>query len=203
MILKKLYDEYGFNIEALLIKYYKKININTNELNVLLVLLNNKSKRKIFLLNSIAKKTDFSQNEVAKIIESLLSKKLLEISLETTNKISREVYNIDNLFISLTNILNDELNEDQKVLNKSLIAETIEVFESKLNRMLRPNELERIRLWYDSYGFNHDDIISAINGSNNNLNVMYIEKILNIGLPVEEELDDETNSILDEIFKSL
>src|SRR5690554_5458445 len=156
MILQKLYNDYSFNIELILTSEFKKLGLNSNELIILLVLFSNKSKKKVFSIASISRKVEFSQNEIANIVTSLLEKDFIEIKLETHNKKEREIYSLDKTFKQVQNMIEEEIKIDIQAENKSNISETITKLENKLNRILRPNELERVRLWYESYNFSHN-----------------------------------------------
>lgn len=203
MILQKLYNDYNLNIEQILITQYKKLGLTFPELNVLLVLFSNKAKKKLFSISAISRKVDFNQNEIAEAITSLLDKDFIEITLESFNKKEREVYSLDKTFKKIEKMLIDEINHDHQFENKSKVAETISLLENKLNRILRPNELERVRLWYDTFDFSHDKIVSTINNSSDNISIMKIEKILSIDIEEPEVIDKEVNDALERIYKKL
>src|SRR5690554_3722732 len=203
MILQKLYNDYNFNVEMLLTQNYRKLNLTSDELIILLVLFSNKAKKKVFSLASISRKVDFNQNEIANIVSSLLEKDFLEINLETNNKHEREIYNLDKTFLKLEEMLKYEINDNLKQANKSKTAETITLLEEKVNRILRPNELERVRLWYDTFNFDHDVIVDAINKANNNVTVLGIEKIVNLSVDDVEEIDKDVDEVLERIYKKV
>ncbi|HKL95392.1 MAG TPA: DnaD domain protein [Haploplasma sp.] len=203
MILKRIYEEYNFNIENLLIKEYKRLKLSTNELNVLLVLFNAGPKKRIFSLNSLARRLDYSTNELAEIVESLMEKDFLKIKLEVNNKREREVYDLDGTFNKIEVLFASDEEEKLKQLSLTNISVTIELLESKFGRMLRSNELDRIRTWYDVYLFNHERIIEVISGLQKETSIMHIEKVLNLNVNANVEIDDKTNDLLDSIYKKL
>ncbi|HHT55094.1 MAG TPA: hypothetical protein GX012_00855 [Acholeplasma sp.] len=203
MILQKLYNDYNFNIELILTSEYKKLGLNSNELIILLVLFSNKSKKKIFSLASIARKVEFNQNEIANIVTGLLEKDFIEIKLETHNKKEREIYSLDKTFQQVQNMIVEEIKNDLQQENKSNISETITLLENKLNRILRPNELERVRLWYDTYNFDHIKIISTINNLDKNITIIKVEKILDLDIEEPKEIDKEVDDALERIFKKI
>lgn len=203
MILKRIYEEYNFNIENLLIKEYKRLKLSTNELNVLLVLFNAGPKKRIFSLNSLARRLDYSTNELAEIVESLMEKDFLKINLEVNNKREREVYDLDGTFNKIEVLFASDEEEKLKQLSLTNISVTIELLESKFGRMLRSNELDRIRTWYDVYLFNHERIIEVISGLQKETSIMHIEKVLNLNVNANVEIDDKTNDLLDSIYKKL
>ena len=74
MILKRLYDDYGFAIEKILFKEYKRLDLTMPELTVLLALLDIYKKRRTFSILAISRRVDYNQNEIASIVESLMDK---------------------------------------------------------------------------------------------------------------------------------
>lgn len=203
MILKIVYEEYGFNIEALLIKEAKRLNLTTKELSILLALFSVPAKKRTFSINAISKLVDYDQNEIAEIIENLLEKKFVKTKLEVFNKREREVYNLDGTFKHITNLYEEDIKEQIRLEQTSNIAETIETFEEKIGRMLKSNELERIRTWYETFNFNHNMILNAIKNAKGNITVLYIEKVLNFNYEKPVELDDKTSALLDSIYKKM
>jgi DNA replication protein len=202
MILQKLYENYGFNIEKILIKEAKKLKLSSSELNILLTIFSYNSKKVTFSIGSISRKTDYNQDEVAQTINSLIEKDFIEIVLETNNKVSREIILVDKTFAKITSLLRDEIELENSEKNSNNISKTIELIESRLDRLLRSQELDRIRLWYDTYNYSHDKIIKTINSINGKTTINYIEKLLNIDYE-EREIDQSTNDLLDRVFKKL
>lgn len=203
MILQRLHNEYNFNIELVLIREYRRLNLTTEELNVLIALFSNQSKKKVFSINSLTKKVDYNSNQVAEIINSLLNKGFLEISLEQTTERPREIYTLDNTYQKIEDLFTADYKEKLLEKNRTNISETINLLESKLNRLLNANELDRVRVWYDEHHFMHDEIIKAINSVNRNINVLYVEKLLTMNLTPSKPLDAKTEALLDKIYKGL
>lgn len=203
MILQKLYNDYNFNIELILTSEYKKLGLNSNELIILLVLFSNKSKKKVFSIASISRKVEFSQNEIANIITTLLEKDFIEIKLESYNKKDREIYKLDKTFKQVQNMIEDEIKLELQNENKSNISETITLLENNLNRILRPNELDRVRLWYESFDFSHHKIIETINSLDKTITVLKVEKILNLDIDEPQEIDKDVDEALERIFKKI
>lgn len=203
MILKTIYEEYGFNIESLLIKEAKRLNLTTKELNVLLILFSISKKRRTFSLNAISKRIDYNQNEIAQILESLLDKEFVKITLEVANTREREVFDLDGTFKKITELLTEDENEKIKQQTQSNVTKTIELFENKLGRILYQQELERIRTWYETYNYDHNKIIDTINNFEKGLSIVNVEKILNMNLSPKTELDQKTEQALERIFKKL
>ena len=203
MILQRLHNEYHFNIEMILLKEYKRLNLSTEDLNVLIALFSNTSKKKVFSISVLTKKLDYNSNKVAELINSLMDKKFLEISFEQTNERSREVYTLDNTYTKIEDLFHEDYKIKLLENNKSNIGETIELLEEKLSRLLNPNELDRVRTWYDDHNFKHSEIIKAINSVTRNINVLYVEKLLSMNISPSKPLDQKTEDLLDKIYKGL
>lgn len=203
MILKRIYEEYNFSVELIVIKEYKKLKLTQDEVTVLLVLFSIHRKRKTFSVNAIARRLDFSQNEIAPIIESLMDKGFISINIESNNKREREVFDLDGTFGKIESMFREQdlLREQQK--NETNVSHTIDKLEEKFARMLRPNELEKVRSWYEDSNYDHDRIISAIDFSDGARSLNNIEKILSANEFIGVEIDEKTDAILDSIFKKL
>lgn len=203
MILQRLHNEYHLNIEMILIKEYKRLNLTTKELNVLIALFSNTQKKKVFSINALTKKVDYNSNEVAEAVNSLMDKKFVEITFEQTNERSREIYSLDNTYLKIEELFNEDYKLKMLENNKSNIGETIELLESKLNRLLNATEIDRVRTWYDDHNFIHAEIIKAINSVTRNINVLYVEKLLSMQIAPSKPLDEKTEALLDKIYKGL
>lgn len=203
MILTKLYEKNYLNISEILYKEHKNLGLSTNELLVLILLFRNKNKQKVFSIVSISRKIDFSQNEIAEIISSLLEKGFLEINLEKNNDREREIYSLDKTLNKLKDLLMEEIKEDVLIKEKTNITETIELFEQKVNRVIQHNELERIRDWYENFKYKHENIIDAINTIERGVTLMKVERLLNVEIDEDEELDPEVDAALERIYKRI
>lgn len=203
MILTKLYEKNYLNISEILYKEHKNLGLSTNELLVLILLFRNKNKQKVFSIVSISRKIDFSQNEIAEIISSLLEKGFLEINLEKNNDREREIYSLDKTLNKLKDLLMEEIKEDVLIKEKTNITETIELFEKKVNRVIQHNELERIRDWYENFKYKHENIIDAINTIERGVTLMKVERLLNVEIDEDEELDPEVDAALERIYKRI
>lgn len=203
MILKRVTEEYGFNIETLLIKESKRLKLTTKELNVLLVLFSVSPKRRIFSINSIVRKLDYSTNELAEIVESLMNKEFVKINLEIYNNKEREVYDLDGTYLKIENLFNEDEKEKVRNLIVSNVSEAISLLEDKFQRLLRPNELERIRTWYEDFNYKHTNIVSVISSLQRELPILTIEKMLEMNGNTISEIDEKTDKLLDSIFSKL
>ncbi|MDL2292477.1 DnaD domain protein [Acholeplasma sp. OttesenSCG-928-E16] len=203
MIIKQLYQNYGIEIDKIILSDYKKLGLKYVEATMLLVLLSMYRKKNTFSIAMLAKKTDLKKEKVEEITYSLMKNGFMTIDLENTKDgKEREVFNIDNTF----DILERFLLQQAKDAGNAKISQTIDLLETELNRILTDNELETLRSFYEEERYTHEDILKAINiaKDNNKLSLKIIEKILINDAKVQKvEVDEKTKKALDDIFKAI
>ena len=158
----------AYTIPSVLLKEYKKLNINDNELIVLIYLLNQRDLE--FNPAKISKELNNDMNNILNIINELSKKDLLKIDHIVDKNIHKEVINLDSLYNKLAfNIL------DKKIETKNAIYD---IFEKEFGRTLSPMEYEIIGAWQKN--FTDEIIIEALKEAvyNNVNNLRYIDKIL-------------------------
>ncbi|MFA6377123.1 MAG: DnaD domain protein [Acholeplasmataceae bacterium] len=202
-MLKRLYEEYDLSIERILIKEYKRLKLNTQEMNVLLALFSIYKKRRTFSINAINRRVDYSINETGSIIEKLLDKGFLTIELENKDGKEREVFDLNVTFDKISELFRSDENEKKRASAENEVSETIKRFEQGLGRLLMPYELEMIRKWYDENLYTHQAIMKAIESAQDRMSIKYVEKLLTQQIPDKIEIDQDVDQALDEIFKKI
>lgn len=204
-MIKKLYEENILNIEQILIKEYKNLNLEITELIILLFLFKN-YKQKIFSSLELAEETNFSKNETEFILEKLIKKKFFSLSQKKKDDKIIEIFDLDGVFKKIEQIyLKKEHKKNQNKKNH-LISETIENLEKLKEKLLLPYEYEIVKSWYKEKKYLHEDIIETIKQASfkNNYSITYIERILNQKKNNSKiEKDDKADKILHEIFKKI
>lgn len=158
--------EQPFYVPSLLIKNYRKLNINDSELIVLIYLINNDIS---FNPKQMANDLNYNLNELMEIINSLTEKKLIKIEI-LNKKVKEEIINLAELYNKLGFIIiNDEVETKTDIFSK---------FEKEFGRTLSPLEYEAITNWQKE--FNDELILLALkeavyNGVNN---LRYIDRII-------------------------
>ena len=119
MIIKKLFYNYNFNIDSLLMDKHKEMNLSTNEAIILLSLVSLSRKNNIFSLSSVVKKVDKSEKSVSKYINSLINKGFVSTYLEKNkeNK-TNEIFSLDGTFDKIEKILSKNKNNIDKKIDK-------------------------------------------------------------------------------------
>ena len=153
------------------IKYYKKFDLENNELLMLIYLLN--CNEKLILDNKkISKDLYLEENEVLNIISSLIEKNYISIEMSKNNGIIEEYISLDLFYEKINSCLieNDKKDNSSDIYSK---------FEKEFGRTLSPVEYETISKWIES-NIPLELIEAALkeailNGVNS---IRYIDKIL-------------------------
>lgn len=162
----------NITIPLYLIKNYKQLNIEAEEVIILSYLLD---KNSIFDCQKIGEDLNLDHNAVLKYINGLQEKGLLSICIEKNSKgIVEEYLSFEPFYNKLSLLVIDTT--DKKETVKSNVYE---IFEKELGRTLSPMEYEIIVGWLDSK-YSEELIVEALkeavyNGANN---LRYIDKIL-------------------------
>lgn len=153
------------------IKYYKKFDLENNELLMLIYLLN--CNEKLILDNKkISKDLYLEENEVLNIISSLIEKNYVSIEMSKNNGIIEEYISLDLFYEKINSYLieNDKKDNSSDIYSK---------FEKEFGRTLSPVEYETISKWIESNiplelieAALKEAILSGVNS------IRYIDKIL-------------------------
>ena len=203
MIIKKLFYNYNFNIDSLLMDKHKEMNLSTNEAIILLSLVSLSRKNNIFSLSSVVKKVDKSEKSVSKYINSLINKGFVSTYLEKNkeNK-TNEIFSLDGTFDKIEKILSkDKNNIDKKIDKKRNIVLKIE---ENIKRMLRPNELEELRMILGSEKENHDLILEIIDELKEKISIRKIHKLLLLRKRITNpSINEEDEKAIDELYRAI
>lgn len=156
-----------YNVPAILLNNYKKMNITDTELIVLIYLINSDI---TFNPKQISTSLNFNLNEVMEIMTSLINKDLLKIDI-IDKKIREEVINLDELYNKLAFIvINGEIKETKNNI--------FDKFENEFGRTLSPLDYEIISDWQKE--FSDELILLALKEAvfNGVKNLRYIDKII-------------------------
>ena len=157
-----------YTIPSILIKDYKKYNMTSNELVVVIYLLNQKDIE--FNPQKISKDLNIEISELLTNINELEKKDLLKLEHIVDKTIHKEIIKLDRLYNKLALSYLDQNKEVKNVL--------FDKFEKEFGRTLSPMEYEIINSWSSSYS--DEIIIEALKEAvyNNVSNLRYIDKIL-------------------------
>ncbi len=154
-------------IPKILLTNYKKLNITSNELILLIYFIDNND----FDLEKICHELELKSPEALKLIDSLSKKDIIKLKKTMNDNICGEYVCLDELYNKLSLLLMNEKQESQTTI--------YDEFEKEFGRTLSPMEYEIIGAYLDS-GFSEELILAALKEAvyNGVTNLRYIDKIL-------------------------
>ena len=163
---KSSYQMLSYQINPLVVKGLKNLNISMNEFLLLLYFMNFSC---VLDLEDIKDKVSLTNDEVLEAYSSLLSKALIEVKMEKINGKIEERILLDSLYNKLI------LDEPKKEVKTDIYAK----FESEFARSLSPIEYETITNWINN-GVKEEVIESALKEAvlNGVTSLRYIDKII-------------------------
>lgn len=164
--IKKEFLKKDFIINTNIVKTISNLDITIKEFMLLLYFININNSLD---LKNIKDKIGLNDEEILNTYSSLLTKKLISVSLVKTNGLSSEVINLDIFYDKL--IMNTKTEE--------VSTDIYSKFESEFGRVLSPIEYETINRWLSS-GVKEDLILSALKEAvvSGACNLRYIDKII-------------------------
>ena len=165
--------ERPITIPRILFRDYKRLNITEEEFIVLIYMMDLGNKV-VYNPDIFVKELGFDKFRAMELINNLIEKNIISMSVEKNNRgISEEYLNIDLLYNKLFNniITVEEVNVD----NTDIFSK----FESEFGRPISPMEYEIIKGWLNDK-FSEEIITEALKEAvyNNVSNLRYIDKIL-------------------------
>lgn len=160
------------NCPRLLLLNYKSLKITSEELILIIYLLNESD---VFNPKKIADEMHLKMADVLELVNSLEEKGILSISVRKNNNLREDFIDFKNLYNKLSFlIINENIVSDEK-LEENLF----DCFEHEFARTLSPVEYELINGWKD-IGYSEEIIILALKEAvfNGVTNLRYIDKIL-------------------------
>jgi DNA replication protein len=164
--IKKEFLKKDFIINTNIVKTISNLDITIKEFMLLLYFININNSLD---LKNIKDKLGLDDEDILNTYSSLLTKKLISVSLVKTNGLSSEVINLDMFYDKL--IMNTKTEE--------VSTDIYSKFESEFGRVLSPIEYETINRWLSS-GVKEDLILSALKEAvvSGACNLRYIDKII-------------------------
>lgn len=165
--------ERPITIPRILFRDYKRLNITEEEFIVLIYMMDLGNKV-VYNPDIFVKELGFDKFRAMELINNLIEKKIISMSVEKNDRgISEEYLNIDLLYNKLFN--NIITVEEVNVENTDIFSK----FESEFGRPISPMEYEIIKGWLNDK-FSEEIITEALKEAvyNNVNNLRYIDKIL-------------------------
>ena len=161
--MKKWYKESYFNRKNWILENFEKLNLNTNEVVLILLIELSKENKKALTYEYFTQKLHLDIKSIDKILASLVSKHYLEISTNSKGL----VLNDDNLF-------EFDPEKYELIINSDLIDNLSEVF----GKPLSASEIQKVNELISEYGENSFIEAVRIAEAKRKLKLVYIEGIL-------------------------
>lgn len=178
-------------IPRILLNNYLRLNITAEEL-IILIYIMDIGDNIIYNPDLFVKELGMSKNHVMELINNLIEKKVLAITInKNKNNISEEYLTLDLLYRKITNIILDK--ELPSTTNNN---DVFSIFEKEFGRTLSPIEYEKINSWLNE-DMDKSLIIEALKEAiyNNVTSLRYIETILydwkKKGIKTKEDINKE------------
>ena len=164
--IKKEFLKKDFIINTNIVKTISNLDITIKEFMLLLYFININNSLD---LKNIKDKIGLNDEDILNTYSSLLTKKLISVSLVKTNGLSSEEINLDMFYDKLI----------MKTKTEEVSTDIYSKFESEFGRVLSPIEYETINRWLSS-GVKEDLILSALKEAvvSGACNLRYIDKII-------------------------
>lgn len=200
-MIEKLFIEGFLNYYELVFEYQSKLDLTSDELVVLIELLNLAQKRRYNLSTlTLARMTSFKTNAVGDIVNSLFEKDIITIQFErkTAQEKISEVFDLSPLFSKITQFLEEDILKEKETKSVTDVEYVIRVLERIFNKPLTPRYLEMVKQWFND-GYKKEEIDQAIETTQNHgrKSALYVDKILRSETYNQEsKIDEKTAEFL-------
>lgn len=178
-------------IPRVLLTNYSKLNITAEELIVLIYLMD-KGNNIIYDINLFVKELSFTKRKVIELINNLVEKNILNITInKNIDNVSEEYLNLDMLYRKITNII-----LDKELPSSTNNEDLFTIFEKEFGRTISPTEYEKINSWLNE-DIDKALIVEALKEAvyNSTTSLRYIETILyswkKKGIKTKEDVNKE------------
>ena len=178
-------------IPRVLLTNYSKLNITAEEL-IILIYLMDKGNNIIYDINLFVKELSFTKRKVIELINNLVEKNILNITInKNIDNVSEEYLNLDMLYRKITNII-----LDKELPSSTNNEDLFTIFEKEFGRTISPTEYEKINSWLNE-DIDKALIVEALKEAvyNSTTSLRYIETILyswkKKGIKTKEDVNKE------------
>ena len=178
-------------IPRVLLTNYSKLNITAEEL-IILIYLMDKGNNIIYDINLFVKELSFTKRKVIELINNLVEKNILNITInKNRDNVSEEYLNLDMLYRKITNII-----LDKELPSSTNNEDLFTIFEKEFGRTISPTEYEKINSWLNE-DIDKALIVEALKEAvyNSTTSLRYIETILyswkKKGIKTKEDVNKE------------
>lgn len=164
-LFKKLLDDELIDFNAVLIKNYKKLNINEKDIIVLSMLNRQECKgQHTFAPKRLSQKTGLSADDFYKSLEYLTEKKYITITVEKNEKTQKEVelFYLDPLYKEIVKLYVDEIRIDEHKKISTMEEKIANLAETVFHKQLTSLDIETVQRWMQEGFFTYAQIEKEI-----------------------------------------
>ncbi|MGL4949033.1 MAG: DnaD domain protein [Anaeroplasmataceae bacterium] len=156
MQLIELFNQDLLDYNKLIVRNYKKLDINEIDMVCLIRILETYRLNKKIKIQKFVNETGLSKKEVETSLHNLMTKKLYNINIgkDKDGKGCEQIC-LYNLFETLENIISYK-DESENSLIDTEISKTIQLLESEMNRPLSNLEFDVISDWFKNFNVTYD-----------------------------------------------
>ncbi|MGX7058814.1 DnaD domain-containing protein [Vagococcus humatus] len=169
-------------VSNLLLTYYHKIGLSSEEFLLYLQLLNYQQQGKEFPdLREISQNMGLSSEEGFALVESLLNQRFIRlVTYQNSEGKTTDSYDLSPVFQLIEERIKAEKHQDQVTEERLKISQLYQLFEQEFARPLSPMEFETIQCWLEEDQYMPDLIVLALKEASLNqvYNFKYIDRIL-------------------------
>ena len=164
-ILAKLIKEDVVNVNSLIIKRYKELGINEQDIIVLSMFAREEIKRNnLFTPSRMRNKTGLNDNDFFESLDRLQSKGYLKIKSGINNKTGKQVeyFYLDGFYEEIISIYLDEIRSENEKENQTFEEKISNLFEKTFERPMLPSDVEIVRRWAQEGKYTYEEINNEI-----------------------------------------
>lgn len=202
----KLLDDDMLNFNAILIKNYKKLNIDEKDIIVLSMLSRQEVKGyHSFAPSRLKPKVGLSDNDFYNSLDHLTKKGYLQIKVEINPKTQKEgeYFYLNNLYKKIVNIYLQVVKDDEDKKSQSFEEQISNLYDSIFLKQMTPLEAEIITKWSQEKQFSFDEIRNEmLNAAKiGKTNLKYVDSSLIKSKMIAEQNPEylETSKVIDEL----
>lgn len=178
-----MFEEYirymNIPVNKVLLDCYSELGLDESSFVVLIKLMDiHQRSSQLPEFSHLSKGTTMSESQIARLIQGLIQKELLEVETIREEGKYIERFNLEPLYGKLSRLMESTAPEKA---DPSEIRSLFEYVEGLYGRVISPNEFERINSWLEDSGYSPQTIRDAVDLAYQNqiTSLQYVERILN------------------------
>ncbi|MCB9498333.1 MAG: DnaD domain protein [Bacillales bacterium] len=199
----KLLEDDLINFNAILIKNYKKLNIEEKDIIVLSMLNRQEMKgNRAFVPSKLVKKTGLSSDDFYKSLDNLTNKGYILIKVEINGKTQKEgeFFYLDKLYNNIVSLYTKSVKETEEKKSRTLEEKIVDLYEKEFKTQMSPLDAETIQKWAQERAFTYEEIEKEMLNAckNGKTSLKYVDSKLIKGKILKEQNPEykETSEVM-------